>query len=457
MNTILLVAVVAVVVMCLYIAFKLTTRRKSTSGLPTQTDSVPIEKSGSTILAVEQVEEFTEIALQDSAGNNVIKMSRVPASFDVTSDQRFRSLDIKSTGVSRLAPILGALPGLAQSAAVHGKDIMQVIVNGSLHPGKIADTLSPVVRNTKGRITEWAVLKDPKALQNAAKLTAVFQIASVIVAQQHLADISQKLKAIEQGINGIKNFLETQRSAIITGSLTYLRQAYSAISVGELSPLFREQLETLELDLLRVQEHLFEEIKALREKTCEIQNPDNFGTEGFSDAIRAHQVQIDKSLNAWLLCIRTRIANWQVLSSYPGEINIKLVRKESIAHAIEKMLDGGGICTQLSKEMNAKIAEIKAFWNTAETLDVRKSDLKNNFDAISREFTTQGRQIQTDLTASTQSLLSYEKNPLTLNLIFKNGKIVEAFELIQDSNSKMNLDSHGQTTFSPGKRRSNQL
>lgn len=446
MNTILLVAVVVV---GLYIAFKLATRRKSTFGLPTQSDPVPTEKSGLPVLAVERVEEFTEIALQDSAGNNVVRMLRVPASSEVASDQQFRSLDIKSTGVSRLAPILGALPGLAQSAAVHGKDIMQVIVNGSLHPGKIADTLSPVVRNTKGRITEWAVLKDPKALQNAAKLAAVFQIASVVVAQQHLADISQKLKAIEQGINGIKNFLETQRSAIITGSLTYLRQAYSAISAGELSPLFRKQLETLELDLLRVQEHLFEEIKAMREKTCEIQNPDNFGTEGFSDAIKAHQVQIDKSLNAWLLCIRTRIANWQVLSGYPGEINIKLVRKESIAHAIEKMLAEGGICTQLSKEMNAKIAEIKAFWNTSETLDLRKSDLRNNFDAISREFTTQGRQIQTDLAATTQSLLSYENNPLTLNLIFENGKIVEAFEMIQDSKSKPTLGSHREASFSP--------
>jgi hypothetical protein len=430
MNTVLLVAIVVV---GLYIAFKLTTRRKSTTGLPTQSDSIPNEKSGLTVLAVDQAEEFTEIALQDSAGNNVITMSRVPALFEVASDQKFRPLDIKSTGVNRLAPILGALPGLALSAAAHGKDIMQVIVNGPLHPGKIADTLSPVVRNAKGNITEWAVLKDPKTLQNAAKLAAVFQIASVIVAQQHLADISQKLKAIEQGVNGIKDFLETQRKADITGSLTYLRQVYSAISAGELSPIFRGQLETIELDLLRVQEHLFEEIMSLREKTCEIQNPDSFGTGGFVDAIRANQNQIDKSLNAWLLCIQTRSANWQVLSSYPGEINIKLVRKESIAHAIEKALAEGGICTQLSKDMNAKIAEIKAFWNTSKTLDSHKSELKGKFKAISSDFTTRGCQIQTDLTATTQSLLSCENNPLTLNLIFEDGKIVEAFEMIRNS------------------------
>ena len=72
---------------------------------------------------------------------------------------------------------------------------MEVVVDGTLARAADGSGLLPFVRGPNGRIVEQARLFDAANLQRMVSAAALWQVASVIVAQKHLADISGRLKA----------------------------------------------------------------------------------------------------------------------------------------------------------------------------------------------------------------------------------------------------------------------
>lgn len=152
---------------------------------------------------------------------------------------------------------------------------MEVVINGDLVRASDGNGFRAMTVGADG-IKEHGRLFEVNNLENVINAAAIWQVASVLVAQKHLADISQKLEDLNKSINRVTEFLEGQRRARIKAIYGYLNQAVQAISNGELSPSVRGQLECCEQDLLEIQIHLKTEFEKKAKRR--IEHKERFGT-----------------------------------------------------------------------------------------------------------------------------------------------------------------------------------
>lgn len=95
------------------------------------------------------------------------------------------------------------------AAEVANKHIMEVVIHGDLAKAADGNGLRAFSRASNGNFTEHARLYHADSLSNLVNAAAVWQIASVVVAQKHLADINKKLEDLQDGINRISDFQQT--------------------------------------------------------------------------------------------------------------------------------------------------------------------------------------------------------------------------------------------------------
>lgn len=369
--------------------------------------------------------ELIELKLQNESGDCALTISVLP---EFNNLHTLRKIDIESTSVAGLNQIFQAIPTFAQGHIAQNGKYMQVIVEGQLYPGKELGLFQPVVRQN-GKITEWAQLKETKSLQNAAKFATVWQVASIVVAQKHLADINEKLTALQSGVDSINNHLKNERRSIITRSLSYLQQASFAISQGENSPNLRSQLEAIELDLIGVQEQLFDELCQMKDQTLALEDGDMFGTETIVERIDSHQAHIQQIQKQWLLCVKARAANWQVLCAFPGDASLKKTRLASIEKSIGNMFGNNGLAAKLESTMNVRINQVNALWNLNSTLVDRRNKLRSKFGVANTLIENAANLIKTSLEDIENKVIKYER-AITLGFKVDNGKITDVVEVI---------------------------
>lgn len=111
--------------------------------------------------------------------------------------------ELDNTGISRFNPLLQAVPNLVTQAHVATTQYVEVnIPLSSL--ARVKDSVNELrgyAKGSDGRFTEQAKLLAPENLEKIVNAGALFQVASVIVAQKHLADISQKLTEIKKAVD----------------------------------------------------------------------------------------------------------------------------------------------------------------------------------------------------------------------------------------------------------------
>lgn len=105
--------------------------------------------------------------------------------------------DHRSKPIGRLTALIQAVPSLLVASEAHGKRLMEVVINGDLVRAADGNGSRPYAI-TNGRISELARLFEVEKLSDMINAAAVWQIASVVVAQKHLADISQKLDELKK-------------------------------------------------------------------------------------------------------------------------------------------------------------------------------------------------------------------------------------------------------------------
>ena len=103
----------------------------------------------------------------------------------------------------------------------------------------------------------------PENLEKIVNAGALFQVTSVIVAQKHLADISQKLTEIKKTVDDIHKHQKDKRETDITGAVDYFKQIAPSILAGELRDSYQHQFEKYEGELLSIRNHLLKDIKKL--------------------------------------------------------------------------------------------------------------------------------------------------------------------------------------------------
>lgn len=365
------------------------------------------------------------LGLETPTGDSILEVSWLSEQAPVPAE----NMKTISSGVfSRMAPVLQALPSLSQSALANTGNYMRVVINGPLAESKsVVDAFQPYVRDGNGKIQEVAVLKDPKELKKLANLTAVWQAASIVVAQQHLADIADKLQDLSKEVERISKFLDQQRLSRIIAAVDYLNQFNGGIEVQSATPL-RNQLEHIERDLLEIQSHIKSELLSLCDES--ITKSDFFGSGNYSDAILKQIGRVSQLFDQFVFCIKARLVAWQILSAFPGELSIKLVRREGIEKDVRSIFDHDGLVKKLDGHFAVVIDGIHSRINTAETLRKRKSDARNKFNRCTNDLRISSQNIFGQIDYTNSRLLSYHK-PVTMEFVFENGQISKAFEINQ--------------------------
>lgn len=263
-----------------------------------------------------------------------------------------------SDGISRLNPLLQAVPSLATAGEVATGKYMEVVINGPLLKAKGQDGYR-LITMIDGKPSHGTLL-DPGRLSSIVNASALLQVASVAVAQKHLADISRQLSEIKASVDRILSFQKNERCSVIRGATRYFEQVALAILAGELSESVRHQIERHEAQLLQAQEHLMLDIRHESQAILSVKDETMFGSKGMEDSIRGHQKLLDDLYQQLLLCIRARACGWQLLAAYPHENRLKETRKRSIEEALEILVEGGDLLSSTDACMRQKVKSMSA-------------------------------------------------------------------------------------------------
>lgn len=390
--------------------------------------NVPIESVG---LVPAQETDVPEMQPEPSLPDRIV-IGRDPASPLVTIEalpaiidfEKARPLDSKcDKTISRLSAMCQAVPSLLVAGEASGKQLMEVVINGDLVRAADGNGLRAFAMNGKG-IAEQARLFDVSKLQNIINAAAIWQIASIVVAQKHLADISRKLDEIKAEVHNISQFLENQRKSRVLATYDYLGQVYTAIKGGDLPDSARIQLEECERDLLEIQHHLEMELRQKIDK--KVEHTETFGTKELAEDIGKKLSELEGVAGDITLCLRTRIAAWHVLSLFPGDPQLKVARQTNIQKSIDAF---STLVPHLQENLKSEIAGVDSFWTKSSRLEARKRSLTNKCIASAGNLESKARQCLENIKQSEHLLLEHDQ-PTRLYLHFEAGELIGARQAV---------------------------
>jgi hypothetical protein len=229
--------------------------------------------------------------------------------------------------LGKVLAALHGLPDLLLAAYVSSTKLMEVQINGDLV--RASDGMGYRAFSVDGGgITEQAKLFDASDLSTLVDIALVWRLASIIVGQKHLSDISNTLKKLERGVSAITQFQRDEQVAKIESAYGYLRQAEIALSNGEREPAVRHRLEAIETDMDTIQRHLGKLFESRLNAKVKHENFMGYADieEGFPEKINDLGNLMAEHRAAGL----TRAGALQMLAMYPGGEALKGARSKAI-------------------------------------------------------------------------------------------------------------------------------
>lgn len=310
----------------------------------------------------------THIILETDTGQEALSMSLVVADSVDRPSGALKKYEAKNFA-RVLEPVMQAAPSLITAGMANSKQLMEVVINGPLVAASDGNGLRAMTMGAKG-VKEHARLFEAKNLQNVANAAAIWQIASVAVAQKHLADISATLKRVEERVAGIQAILEEERAALIEGALNYVGSARVAVERGEFLERTRDKLEDFEVDLERAGLALMKQIR----RECEGGlDSDTFGCEGeYESALKKHRALAARAQEL-AACAQVRLANWYLCSLYPDKSKLLDVRIAQIKRFSDEIQE---LMSHLADTVERDCRMIDAKFTSDETIAERRGHVR---------------------------------------------------------------------------------
>lgn len=350
----------------------------------------------------------------------LLPLAKIRAVAQINDLEKTKSIDIENEkSVSTLSVLCQAVPSLLVAGEASGKRLVEVVINGDLVRAANGKDLRAFAMNGKG-IVEHARLLEVGNLQNMINAAALWQVASVLVAQKHLADISEKLDAIKDGVEHILTFLDTQRKSRVQAIYGALKVIHSTIMAGELPNSALEKFEQRDEDLSEIYIHLCDEYR--KEADSEAKHTDIVGTEELAGNIRNKISKLEDISEQISMCLKVRVVAWYLWTLFPGDNVYKRKRKEMIETAIRSFSE---LVSPLEKGVDHDIQRIKAIFNRGKTISERKNELRDKRDLAARSLEDLAVACQECITQSERMLLECNRQS-TYYLNFDNGVLVEA-------------------------------
>ncbi|TBR67473.1 MULTISPECIES: YaaW family protein [unclassified Escherichia] len=276
------------------------------------------------------------------------------------------------TEISRLGPLLQTLPSLATAAHIASHHYMEVIIDGALAKVKDSSGYRGFSLGEKG-IKAHAVLLNPDKLNQLVNTSILLNVASAILAQKHLADISNKLTQIIESIREISAFQNNARKSEIVGAIQYLQQITPVVIEGQSSPEIRQILEAIEKDFSTLQDHLLTDIAFAGEKVASINDGSFFSSATITSKIQAQQKIIEERTMEWDLAMRVRGQALHLVSHSEGQTMLVERRQQAIEHHYAQF---DTVISKVEKQLQSRIDSIGAVAEQANTTSANKVILR---------------------------------------------------------------------------------
>lgn len=329
------------------------------------------------------------------------------------------------TGISRLSPLLQTLPSLATSAHVASHQYMEVIINGPLASVKDGPGFRGFSLGEKG-IKEHAVLLNPDKLSQLVNTGMLLNVASAVLAQKHLADISKKLTEIVEAVREVSAFQNNARKSEIIGAIQYLQQINPVVLEGQCSPAIRQKLEDIEVQFSALQAHLLTDITAAGDKVSALKDRGLFGSTEITNKIQTQQKILDERIHEWDLAIKVRAQALHLLTHAEGDTTLVKHRQQTIVHNYQQFKS---VIDKVERQLHQRIQGISALTEQSNTTNANKVLLRKWTTTTLMQQKMAIEEAHLSFEQFQQGLLTEQPQSARLLVEMQDGKPVKCFEL----------------------------
>ncbi|MCX9057834.1 hypothetical protein NLN90_17520 [Citrobacter portucalensis] len=328
-------------------------------------------------------------------------------------------------GISRLSPLLQTLPSLATSAHVASHQYMEVIINGPLASVKDGPGFRGFSLGEKG-IKEHAVLLNPDKLSQLVNAGMLLNVASAVLAQKHLADISKKLTEIVEAVREVSAFQNNARKSEIIGAIQYLQQITPTVLEGQCSPAIRQKLEDIEVQFSALQAHLLTDITAAGDKVAALKDRGLFGSTEITNKIQTQQKILDERIHEWDLAMKVRAQALHLLTHAEGNTTLVRHRQQTIVHNYQEF---GSVVDKVERQLHQRIQGISALTEQSNTTNANKVLLRKWTKTTLMHQKMAIEEAHSSFGKFQQGLLAEQPQSARLLVEMQDGKPVKCFEL----------------------------
>lgn len=363
-----------------------------------------------------------KVVVMDGSDHDLLSITSVALNAMPSCSKR---LDVGNSGISRLSPLFQSIPTIMVANEVSGERFMKVVVNGPLALAKDGNGYRGFVKGVDGKITEHVRLFDGE-LSQVVNAAALFNVASMALAQKHLADISARLDEIKLGVDKISTFQKRQRESDIRGVIKYLEQIAKPIMDGERRDAIEGRLEDVELQLVKVQDHLKADIEDIVGKVRGARDKGKLGMSSLRDDLAELQVDFDETVQQWKLCLAARMMACRLLCNFPGTCLTVEKRKQSIYEAKDWLLEkDAGVIDQMASNIDSRMAEFTSWYDSSIELQASRETLRINQMAMLPRLEEHALM----LSAQFDRLMQDNHRPVELLIAIRDGQVIEAAAL----------------------------
>lgn len=329
------------------------------------------------------------------------------------------------TGISRLSPLLQTLPSLATSAHVASHQYMEVIINGPLASVKDGPGFRGFSLGEKG-IKEHAVLLNPDKLSQLVNAGMLLNVASAVLAQKHLADISKKLTEIVEAVREVSAFQNNARKSEIIGAIQYLQQITPVVIEEQCSPAIRQKLEDIEVQFSALQAHLLTDITAAGDKVAALKDRGLFGSTEITNKIQTQQKILDERIHEWDLAMKVRAQALHLLTHAEGNTTLVRHRQQTIVHNYQEF---ESVVDKVERQVHQRIQGISALTEQSNTTNANKVLLRKWTTTTLMQQKMAIEEAHLSFGQFQQGLLAEQPQSARLLIEMQDGKPVKCFEL----------------------------
>lgn len=329
------------------------------------------------------------------------------------------------TGISRLSPLLQTLPSLATSAHVASHQYMEVIINGPLASVKDGPGFRGFSLGEKG-IKEHAVLLNPDKLSQLVNAGMLLNVASAVLAQKHLADISKKLTEIVEAVREVSAFQNNARKSEIIGAIQYLQQITPVVIEEQCSPAMRQKLEDIEVQFSALQAHLLTDITAAGDKVAALKDRGLFGSSEITNKIQTQQKILDERIHEWDLAMKVRAQALHLLTHAEGDTTLVRQRHKTIADTYQQF---DSVVENVERQLQQRIQSISALAEQSNTTNANKVLLRKWTTTTLMQQKMAIEEAHLSFGQFQQGLLEEQPQSARLLVEMQDGKPVKCFEL----------------------------